>query len=121
MKNNNISIDPVTFEIIRHRLFQIVDEAIIALENVSGSPITNEGHDMMVSLYRANGGLLVGGVGFLHHLTSAAQAVKHIIKDYSEDPGIFEGDIFFSGSGRDILCVNNRCFFCSGLRADRDQ
>jgi N-methylhydantoinase B len=95
MKNNNISIDPVTFEIIRHRLFQVVDEAIIALENVSGSPITNEGHDMMVSLYRANGGLLVGGVGFLHHLTSAAQAVKHIIKEYSKDPGIFEGDIYF--------------------------
>ncbi|MBW1999596.1 MAG: hydantoinase B/oxoprolinase family protein [Deltaproteobacteria bacterium] len=94
MKNTDISIDPVTFEIIRHRLFQIVDEAIIALENVSGSPITNEGHDMMVSLYRSNGGLLVGGVGFLHHLTSAAQAVKHIIKEYSEDPGMFEGDIF---------------------------
>lgn len=96
MKNNTkSSVDPVTFEIVRHRLFQIVDEAIIALENVSGSPITNEGHDMMVSLYRANGGLLVGGVGFLHHLTSAAQAVKHVIQNYSDDPGIFEGDMFF--------------------------
>ncbi len=95
MKNSARSVDPITFEILRHRLFQIVDEAIIALENVSGSPITNEGHDMMVSLYRANGGLLVGGVGFLHHLTSAAQAVKHIIQNYSEDPGIFEGDLFF--------------------------
>ena len=54
-----------------------MDETIIALENVSGSPITNEGHDLMASLYRADGGLMVGGVGFLHHLTSAAQAVKH--------------------------------------------
>lgn len=95
MKNSARSVDPITFEIIRHRLFQIVDEAIIALENVSGSPITNEGHDMMVSLYRANGALLVGGVGFLHHLTSAAQAVKHIFQYFSEDPGIFEGDLFF--------------------------
>jgi len=82
MKTKIESVDPITFEIIRHRLFQIVDEAIIALENVSGSPITNEGHDMMVSLYRSDGGLLVGGVGFLHHLTSAAQAVKHIIKNF---------------------------------------
>ena len=89
------TIDPITFEIVRHKLFQVLDEAIIALENVSGSPITNEGHDMMVSLYRANGGLLVGGVGFLHHLTSAAQAVKHVIQAYSEDPGIFEDDLFF--------------------------
>ena len=88
------TVDPFTFEIVRHKLFQVLDEAIIALENVSGSPITNEGHDLMVSLYRANGALLVGGVGFLHHLTSAAQAVKHIIEEYSEDPGIFEGDLF---------------------------
>lgn len=88
-------VDPVTFEIIRHKLYQVIDEAIIALENVSGSPITNEGHDMMASLYRADGGLMVGGVGFLHHLTSAAQAVKHLIANFSEDPGIGEDDVYF--------------------------
>jgi len=88
------SVDAVTFEIVRHRLNQVIEEAIIALENVSGSPITNEGHDMMVSLYRADGGLMVGGVGFLHHLTSAAQAVKHIVAGFSEDPGIDEGDVY---------------------------
>lgn len=87
--------DPVTFEIIRHKLYQVIDEAIIALENVSGSPITNEGHDMMASLYRADGGLMVGGVGFLHHLTSAAQAVKHVIANFTEDPGIGEDDVYF--------------------------
>ena len=79
-------VDPVTFEIIRHKLYGVMDEAIIALENVSGSPITNEGHDLMASLYKADGGLMVGGVGFLHHLTSAAQAVKHIAT-YADDPG----------------------------------
>ena len=88
-------VDPVTFEIVRHKLYQVIDEAIIALENVSGSPITNEGHDMMASLYRADGGLMVGGVGFLHHLTSAAQAVKHVIANFSEDPGIGEDDVYF--------------------------
>jgi N-methylhydantoinase B len=89
------TVDAVTFEIIRHKLYQVIDEAIIALENVSGSPITNEGHDLMVSLYRADGGLMVGGVGFLHHLTSASQAVKHIIANFSNDPGIFEDDVYF--------------------------
>lgn len=89
------TLDPVTFQIIRHKLLQVIDEAIIALENVSGSPITNEGHDMMVSLYKADGGLMVGGVGFLHHLTSASQAVKHIIANFSENPGIYEGDVYF--------------------------
>jgi N-methylhydantoinase B len=89
------TVDPVTFEIIRHKLYQVIDEAIIALENVSGSPITNEGHDLMVSLYGADGGLMVGGVGFLHHLTSASQAVKHIIANFAGDPGIFEDDVYF--------------------------
>ena len=88
-------VDPVTFEIIRHKLYSVMDEAIIALENVSGSPITNEGHDLMASLYKADGGLMVGGVGFLHHLTSAAQAVKHILQTYSDDPGIDEDDVYF--------------------------
>ena len=88
------TVDPVTFQIIRHKLHQVIDEAIIALENVSGSPITNEGHDLMVSLYKADGGLMVGGVGFLHHLTSASQAVKHILANYQDDPGIFEDDVY---------------------------
>ena len=88
-------VDPVTFEIIRHKLYSVMDETIIALENVSGSPITNEGHDLMASLYKADGGLMVGGVGFLHHLTSAAQAVKHIIATYADDPGINEDDVYF--------------------------
>src|SRR5690348_9893590 len=88
-------VDPVTFEIIRHKLYSVMDETIIALENVSGSPITNEGHDLMASLYKADGGLMVGGVGFLHHLTSAAQAVKHILATYSDDPGIDEDDVYF--------------------------
>lgn len=85
-------MDPITYSIIRHRLFRIVDEAVITLKNVSGSAITNEGHDLMVSLYRADGSLLMGGVGFLHHLTSASEACKSIIRRFEDD--INEGDIF---------------------------
>ena len=85
-------MDPVTFSIIRHRLFRVVDEAVITLKHVSGSAITNEGHDLMVSLYQADGSLLMGGVGFLHHLTSAAEACKAIIRKFKGRIG--EGDIF---------------------------
>jgi N-methylhydantoinase B len=85
-------MDPITFSIIRHRLFRVVEEAVITLKHVSGSAITNEGHDLMVSLYRADGSLLMGGVGFLHHLTSASEACKAIIRRFEAD--IEEGDIF---------------------------
>ena len=85
-------MDPITFSIIRHRLFRVVDEAVITLKHVSGSAITNEGHDLMVSLYRADGSLLMGGVGFLHHLTSAAEACKAIIRRFKGQ--INEGDVY---------------------------
>ncbi len=85
-------MDPITFSIIRHRLFRVVEEAVITLKHVSGSAITNEGHDLMVSLYQADGSLLMGGVGFLHHLTSAAEACKAIIRRFGGR--IAEGDMF---------------------------
>jgi N-methylhydantoinase B len=85
-------MDPITFSIIRHRLFRVVEEAVITLKHVSGTAITNEGHDLMVSLYRADGSLLMGGVGFLHHLTSAAEACKSIIRRFEGQ--INEGDLF---------------------------
>jgi N-methylhydantoinase B len=88
------TVDPFTFEIIRHKLFRVTEEAIIALESVSGTPITAEARDLMVSVYRADGGLMVGGVGFLQHMTSASQAVKHILASFSDDPGIFEDDVY---------------------------
>ncbi|MBI2933976.1 MAG: hydantoinase B/oxoprolinase family protein [Chloroflexi bacterium] len=89
------TLDPVTFEIIKHKFSSIIEEAVIALENVSGSPIAAEGHDLMIALYRPNGEMLMAGLGYLQHMTSAAQAVKHIVTTYSEDPGIFEGDVYF--------------------------
>jgi N-methylhydantoinase B len=85
-------MDPITFSIIRHRLFRVVEEAVITLKHVSGSAITNEGHDLMVSLYQADGSLLMGGVGFLHHLTSAAEACRAIIRRFGGQ--IAEGDMF---------------------------
>lgn len=94
IKTSSKFLEPVTFEIIRHKLLRIVDEAIVALKKVSGSTITNEAHDLMVALYRSDGSLLMGGMGYLHHLTLASQACKHIINEYSKDPGIFEDDMF---------------------------
>jgi N-methylhydantoinase B len=85
-----MSVDPISFEIIRHRLFRVIEEAVVTLKNVSGSPTTNEGHDLMVSLYTADGGLLMGGVGFLHHLSSASEACKAIIRRFGNR--ICEGD-----------------------------
>ncbi len=85
-------VDPVTFKIIKHRLTRVTDEAVSALKRVSGSATTNEGHDLMVALYTADGDLLTGGVGFLHHYVGASEATKHIVDRFSGD--IDPGDRF---------------------------
>jgi N-methylhydantoinase B len=89
------SVDPVTFQIIRHKLLRILEEGVAALKNVSGSPQTNEAHDLMVGLYKADGSLMVGGAGYAEMMATASEAVKHIIKSFSEDPGIYEDDAYF--------------------------
>lgn len=85
-------MDPITFSIIRHRLFRVIDEAMITLKHVSGTAITNEGHDLMVGLYRADGSLLMGGIGFLNHMVYAAEACKAIVRRFAGQ--IDEGDVF---------------------------
>jgi N-methylhydantoinase B len=88
----SVTVDPITFEIVRHRLFRVVEEAILTLKHVSGSPITNEAHDLMVSLYTPDGCLLMGGVGFLHHMSCASEACKAIIRRF--EGRVNEGDMF---------------------------
>jgi N-methylhydantoinase B len=89
------TIDPITFQIIRHKLLRILEEGVAALKNVSGSPQTNEAHDLMVALYKADGSLMVGGAGYAEMMATASQAVKHVIGNFSEDPGIYEDDVYF--------------------------
>src|SRR6516164_6428243 len=85
-------MDAFTFEIIRHRLYRVIEEATITLKHVTGSAITNEAHDVMVALYRADGALLMGATGFLHHLIPAAEACNLILKQF--EGMIYEGDVF---------------------------
>ena len=90
-----MSVDPFTFEIIRHKFMRVIDEAVITLKHISGSSATTEGHDLIMALYKADGSLLMGVLGYLHALPGAGEACRHIIREYSENPGIHDGDAFF--------------------------
>ena len=60
----NISIElgrrdrPVTFEIVKRRLWQINDEQGIAIKTISASPIVVEGNDFNVGLFTRDAGLV---------------------------------------------------------------
>jgi N-methylhydantoinase B len=66
------------------------------LGKVSGTAVTADGHDVLVALYLPDGSLLTCGLGFLEHLVPASRAVRQITSYFAEDPGIFDGDVFFA-------------------------
>ncbi len=89
-------VDRVTFEIVRHRLWSINEEAGHTLERVSGSLIASEVHDMNTSLMNAQGDSLVLAPYMLVHAISMETLAKDVVANYQENPGIGPDDMFLS-------------------------
>jgi len=87
-------LDPIQYEIFRHRLFNILEEGRIAVGMVSGSPVVVEGGETMCSFYDSNGVPIMTAAGVLLHCLGAMGFVRKAIEWYEDDPGIFEGDQF---------------------------
>ena len=87
------SVDPVTFEILSHRLHQITKEMAIALERTGGTVNTTQQRDYMTSLYRPDGEILSAGETMGHHVVCAGFAVKRILERFEADE-IYPDDIF---------------------------
>ncbi len=88
------SVDPITFEILSHRLYQIAKEMGTALERVGGTVNTTQMHDYMASLYLANGDVLSAGDSMGWHVACAGFAVKRIIERFENNGGINPDDVF---------------------------
>jgi len=89
-------VDPVTFEILRHRLWSINEEAGHTLERVSGSLIASEVHDMNTSIMNAQGDSLVLAPYMLVHAISMETLAKDVVGNYQDNPGINPDDMFLS-------------------------
>jgi N-methylhydantoinase B len=88
------ALDPLTYEVIRHRLWSVTEEMGEALKRMSGSPIVTDandfdfaigdelGQEVQVGLYNT---MLVGAVDLAIYWTLANRA---------DNPGIGEGDMF---------------------------
>lgn len=87
-------LDPVTLEIMEHRLWQITSEMGTTLRRVSGSPVTLDAKDYATGLMGADGSLLMVNCGVLFHAVTLPYAVKHILAKYADNPGIYPGDVF---------------------------
>ena len=86
-------VDPVTFEILSHRLHQVTREMGITLERTGGTVNTTQQRDYMASLYRPDGEILCAGATLGQHVACASCAVKSIIERFPADE-VFEDDVF---------------------------
>lgn len=88
------ALDPLTYEVVRHRLWSITDEMGEALKRMSGSPIVTDandfdfaisdevGQEVQVGLYNT---MLVGAVDL---------AIYWTLRHRAANPGITDGDMF---------------------------
>lgn len=90
----NIEVDPVTFEVIQHKLWAIGDEQSMTLKSVSGSPVVTESSDFNNGIYLADGSIVLFGRQVLIHAGTMSRVLASVIRDCRETPGIEEEDMF---------------------------
>lgn len=88
-------LDPITYEVLRHRIWQINDEQFTTISRVSGSSIATEINDFNVGITDEIGDMVTIGSGIVWHC-NGDQCIKWILENRSENPGIREGDLFLS-------------------------
>lgn len=89
-------IDPITYEVVRHAMWNVNVEHGNTIMKISGSPICAYGHDFNPCLLDETGDFVFFGP-FLQYLSSAtSSAVKWTLENRSENPGIDAGDIFLT-------------------------
>ena len=89
-------IDPVTYEVLRHRLYSINEEHGTTLENVSGSPVAYFAQDFNPTILTATGEVVFQGPYIQFFSPIAELQAKWILENRSDNPGIEPGDIFIS-------------------------
>ena len=87
------ALDPITIEVVRHKLDGIANEMQSTLLRSSFSPIVKEGLDASASLFTPGGITLAQSCSIPIHLATLIPAVAEIIKTYPTER-MREGDTF---------------------------
>ncbi len=88
------SIDPITFEVIRHKLQAITEEQAITLKSISGSPVVTDATDFNNGLYLGDGSIVTMGPQVIFHTGTMSTVIRSIIDNFERNPGIRAGDMF---------------------------
>jgi N-methylhydantoinase B len=87
-------LDPVDFEILRHKLWSINDEAATVMNLVSASTVANAVKDMNSALMTPEGDPYVIGTYISIFGITLRNMVKWVLENCAENPGINDGDLW---------------------------
>ena len=90
-----LAIDPLTYEVIRHRLSAITDDMGDALKRMSGSVVVTDCNDFCAAIADETGDLILVGQYNMQLAASMDMAIKWTLEHRSGSPGLRPGDMFF--------------------------
>jgi len=86
--------DLVTFEVLRHRLWEINDEMGLLAERISGSPAVYESGDFNCAILTPDGRGLFAGVYVIRMASALDLVVQDVLRRFGGD--IADGDVFLT-------------------------
>lgn len=105
------SLSPGDYEVGYQRTNDIVDEALEVFQRSSRSNMGVAG-DVMLAIFTAKGDLVNCAAGTYLHAIIQPILIKFILKNYGNNPGIKEGDIWFANDplyggihNPDMVCI----------------
>lgn len=101
-------VDPILFEVIRHRLWSINEEGSSTLCHASGSPVVH-GSDYNFSIYTANGDIAVCGTFYMIPMYTMSVQIQLVLEKFKGD--IHPGDVFITNDPFVCGVHQNDCLF----------
>jgi N-methylhydantoinase B len=87
-------LDPLTYEVVRHRLVAITEEMGDTLKRMSGSVVVTDCNDFDTAILDETGDEVAVGLYNTALCASMDMAVKWTIEHRADSPGISRGDVF---------------------------
>ena len=89
-------IDPITYEVVRHNLWNVNEEHGATIQRLSGSPVAMYALDLNPSILTEDGEFVYFGP-YMQYMSGVTDTqVKWILEYRSDNPGIRDGDMFLA-------------------------
>ena len=89
-------VDPITYEVVRHALWNLNEEHGATIQRLSGSPVAMYALDLNPSILTEDGEFVYFGP-YMQYMSGVTDTqVKWILEYRSDNPGIRDGDMFLA-------------------------